>query len=418
MADDDMADDDQASVDRPAWQQIALVDARTGEAFTLADYGDKPVFVEPFATWCSNCRRQLGNVQQAYAELGDEAVFVALSVEPNIGNEALVDYADKEGFGYTFAAMPPEMLQELAGSLRPDGVQPAGHAALHHLAGRLDHGLVDRLRSAGSDRRAASLCGLGPERLRDRYLPGSVDFREGLTQLPRSAPAIHHRNIETTASMNEYLQAFLLGNAAILTNVCMLPLYPGLIAFMAGTGTGGKSARWIGVLVLAGVLSLMLVIGWLLYVLQASFGAVLPWLLPAIYIVVAVLGVLMLTGRNPFRRLSMSQAPVLRNPYLSAYAYGLMLAPMTLPCVGPVVLSAFLLGAGSTQALADSLLYFLAFGLGFGWPLIVLPLLAQPFQRQFTSWTTSHYRLLTAVSGALLLAIGVAGFALEVVPNL
>lgn len=218
--------------------------------------------------------------------------------------------------------------------------------------------------------------------------------------------------------MNELIQAFILGNAAILTNVCMLPLYPGLIAFMAGTGTGGRSMRWIGVLVLAGVLSLMLVIGWLLYVLQASFGAVLPWLLPLIYLVVGAMGVLMLTGRNPFHKLSMSQAPVLSNPYLSAYAYGLLLAPMTLPCVGPVVLSAFLLGAGGTQELVDSLLYFLAFGLGFGWPLIVLPFLAQPFQRQFTRWTTSHYRLLTAISGALLLAIGVAGFALEVVPNL
>ena len=217
--------------------------------------------------------------------------------------------------------------------------------------------------------------------------------------------------------MNEWVQAFLLGNAAILTNVCMLPLYPGLIAFLAGTGASGRPMRWLGALVLAGVLSLMLVIGWLLYVLQASFGAVLPWLLPVIYVVVGALGVLMLTGRNPFRRLSMTQAPLLRNRYLSAYAYGLLLAPMTLPCVGPVVLSAFLLGAGSTQELANSLLYFLAFGLGFGWPLVVLPLVAQPFQRQFTQWTTRHYRLLTAVSGALLLAIGVAGFALEVLPN-
>ena len=34
--------------------------------------------------------------------------------------------------------------------------------------------------------------------------------------------------------MNELLQAFVLGNTAILTNVCVLPLYPGLIAFLAG----------------------------------------------------------------------------------------------------------------------------------------------------------------------------------------
>jgi thiol-disulfide isomerase/thioredoxin len=103
-----------ATVERPAWQQIQLTNARTGEPFTLADYAGKTVFVEPFATWCSNCRRQLGNVTQAQAQLGENVVFVALSVEANIGDDVLARYADNEGFDLIFAAMPPEMLQELA----------------------------------------------------------------------------------------------------------------------------------------------------------------------------------------------------------------------------------------------------------------------------------------------------------------
>jgi cytochrome c-type biogenesis protein len=91
---------------------------------------------------------------------------------------------------------------------------------------------------------------------------------------------------------------------------------------------------------------------------------------------------------------------------------------MTLPCAGPIVVSAFLLGAGSFSGLADGLLYFLAFGLGFGWPLVVIPLMATPFQRQFTRWTTHNYLTLTRVSGLLLVAIGLFGIATEVVPNL
>ena len=221
--------------------------------------------------------------------------------------------------------------------------------------------------------------------------------------------------------MHELLQAFLLGNAAILTNICILPLYPGLIAFLAGNAgneRAQRATRWLGLLVLAGVLTLMLVVGWLLYVLQASFGEILPIVLPSIYGLVIVMGVLMLTGRNPFRRLSTSQAPLLRNPYLTAYLYGLLLGPMTLPCAGPIVLSAFLLGASSFTQLANSLLYFLAFGLGFGWPLVLLPLLTQPFQRQFTQWTTRYYGALTVASGVLLVLIGVVGIAVEVAPNL
>ena len=70
--------------------------------------------MEPFATWCTNCRQQLGYVRQVYSELGDDVVFITLSVEPNIANEALAKYADDAGFDWIFAAMPPDMLRDLA----------------------------------------------------------------------------------------------------------------------------------------------------------------------------------------------------------------------------------------------------------------------------------------------------------------
>ncbi|NJR12622.1 hypothetical protein HC776_01690 [bacterium] len=49
--------------------------------------------------------------------------------------------------------------------------------------------------------------------------------------------------------MNHYVEAFLLGNTAILTNVCLLPLYPGLIAFLAGSAANTPNqhvSRWLG----------------------------------------------------------------------------------------------------------------------------------------------------------------------------
>ena len=53
----------------------------------------------------------------------------------------------------------------------------------------------------------------------------------------------------------ELARQFVLGNQAILTNVCMLPLYPGLIAFLAGNVNNEKAQRatnWLGIIVLAG----------------------------------------------------------------------------------------------------------------------------------------------------------------------
>jgi cytochrome c-type biogenesis protein len=219
--------------------------------------------------------------------------------------------------------------------------------------------------------------------------------------------------------MEQLLQAFILGNGAILTNVCLLPLYPGLIAFLAGNAKqqNKKATGWLGLVVLLGVLSMMTLVAFLLFILKKSFGSVLPWLLPIIYSLVFVLGVMMLFGFNPFNRLSSLQSPIFKNPFISAYVYGLLLGPMTLPCTGPIILSAFLL-SGSTALFVSQLLYFLAFGLGFGWPLVVLPLVAAPFQKRTTQWLTQNYKLLTRISGIMLLLIGLYGFWKEVIPNI
>lgn len=102
------------------WQNIGLVNVKTAESFTLADFKGKAVFVEPMATWCSNCRRQLNNLMAAKAQLNtseideeNEYVFVALSIEGNLANERLAQYAQKEGFEFTFAVASEELIREL-----------------------------------------------------------------------------------------------------------------------------------------------------------------------------------------------------------------------------------------------------------------------------------------------------------------
>ena len=97
------------------WQTIALTNARTGEPFTLADFAGKTVFVETMATWCPNCREQLSNVKSAAARANSETtVFVAISVETDLPPATLAQYADDNGFDWTFAVATPEMVQALA----------------------------------------------------------------------------------------------------------------------------------------------------------------------------------------------------------------------------------------------------------------------------------------------------------------
>lgn len=214
--------------------------------------------------------------------------------------------------------------------------------------------------------------------------------------------------------MGEYLEAFVLGNAAILGNVCLLPLYPGLVALLAsrsmGDGADERPARWLGAVVLAGVLTTMTGVAAVLSLVNRAFADVLPFVLPVAFGLVAVLGVLMILDRNPLQRIGTSQAPVLRSPAASAFLYGAALAPMTLPCTGPVILSAFVLGGlGGAGELAEGIAYFVAFGLGFGWPLVLLPLLTGGVQRRFTRFLTRHHRAVNVASGVLLIGVAAVG---------
>lgn len=99
-----------------SWQSLPLTDARTGATFTLADFAGKTVYVEPMATWCTNCRNQMNVIRdQVRAQVDPEqVVFVSLSVETTLAPETLAAYTATHGYDWTFAVMSQELLQELA----------------------------------------------------------------------------------------------------------------------------------------------------------------------------------------------------------------------------------------------------------------------------------------------------------------
>jgi cytochrome oxidase Cu insertion factor (SCO1/SenC/PrrC family) len=116
---------------RPDWHTLPLVDARTGQTFTLADLDGKTVYVEPMATWCTNCRGQMGLIRdQVLAQLDPErTVLVGLSVETDLPPEKLAAYVDAQGFSWTFAVMTPELLQALSSQF---GLTVANPPAIPH----------------------------------------------------------------------------------------------------------------------------------------------------------------------------------------------------------------------------------------------------------------------------------------------
>lgn len=188
---------------------------------------------------------------------------------------------------------------------------------------------------------------------------------------------------------------------------CLLPLYPGFLAYLsanAGALAGRRAAGILGLLVLLGVLTTMVALGLVLFAASAPIGRVASYLIPVIDGFLLVLGILLLAGRNPFNRLPGMRVPLVANPYGQAWIYGVMLGPLALPCAGPFLAALLAVSVGVADG-ATALITFLVFGLGFGLPLVVLSLLAGARQRQVVGFVVRHHRAIEVIAGVTLIAV-------------
>ncbi len=135
--------------------------------------------------------------------------------------------------------------------------------------------------------------------------------------------------------MNNVALTSLLLGLLTTTSPCILPLYPGFLAYLSSQNELGQQKYFLGFFVLGGVLTMMLALGGLIALLAVPVGSVLVYLIPLADLLILFLGILLLLNRNPFKTLPQIQLPVLRHPYGNAYAYGLLYGPIALPCSGP-----------------------------------------------------------------------------------
>jgi cytochrome c-type biogenesis protein len=207
--------------------------------------------------------------------------------------------------------------------------------------------------------------------------------------------------------MDTILTSLTLGLLAT-TSPCVLPLYPGFLAYISGgqEGLAGKRGRYfLGAFVLVGVLTMMLTLGGIIALLSVSVGRALSLVIPLADLTIITLGVLLLLNVNPFKRLPQIQVPVLSHPFINAFIYGLLYGPIALPCSGPLVVGIFALSLTTAEAF-NKLNIFFWFGMGFGLPLLALSFLSGASQRWITRQFAQRARLINLVSGLLLLAVG------------
>ena len=193
---------------------------------------------------------------------------------------------------------------------------------------------------------------------------------------------------------------------------CLIPLYPAFLAFLTGasgvepgSGEARRISGFLGLAVLIGLLTSMLLIGLLVLAASLPMSEILGFAIPAIDLLLIALGIMLLAGVNPFLRLPQVRVPGTRGPLSQAYVYGFLLGPLALPCAGPFLIALLAIAVGAVES-AGALATFVVYGFGFGLPLLLLSVLARARQDSVVRFLARHHRAIEIVSGLLLIGAG------------
>jgi cytochrome oxidase Cu insertion factor (SCO1/SenC/PrrC family) len=114
------------SVSTPAWFDMELTDAQTGETFTINDFAGKVVLLETMAIWCPNCAVQGNEVRNLHKLLEgqDDLISVTLDVDFNEDQASLKEYVGEFGFDWRFAVAPLEVARALGNLYSAEYLNP------------------------------------------------------------------------------------------------------------------------------------------------------------------------------------------------------------------------------------------------------------------------------------------------------
>jgi thiol-disulfide isomerase/thioredoxin len=101
-------DGNQQAQESGDWRSTELEDVRSGETFTVDSF-EKPVVVQSFAVWCSNCQRQ----SEELTNLDDSVIRVGLNTDTNENTEKVHQHADDNGFDWRFAVASTDLVDSL-----------------------------------------------------------------------------------------------------------------------------------------------------------------------------------------------------------------------------------------------------------------------------------------------------------------
>ena len=208
----------------------------------------------------------------------------------------------------------------------------------------------------------------------------------------------------------DFLNSFILGLLTPLTAVCVLPLYPGFLAYLANQfssdekGIRGRYAMF-GFIITLGVILFMLLLGLIFTtILQVSLTKVIGIVSPIAFGILGIISIFLIFDFDLSRFLPKVKVPAVKNPVINALIYGFFFGAIVVPC-NPGFIGAFFARAFIFTNFLDSMLNFILFGFGLGFPLLLFSLISANWSERIIGFLTSKKRLINLIAGIVMLII-------------
>ncbi len=206
--------------------------------------------------------------------------------------------------------------------------------------------------------------------------------------------------------------AFVLGLLTPLTAACVLPLYPGFLAYLSNQlskeGSGKGTLILFGTVITSGVILFMFLLGLVFTtILQVSLTSVIGVVSPVAFGLLFFISLLLIFNIDVGRFLPKAKSRTgFRSPWLNAFSFGFFFGAIVVPC-NPAFIAVLFTRSISTIGFIENILSFLSFGIGMGFPLLAFSFISTAKSAAIIGYLTLHKRWINLIAGVLMLIISV-----------
>tara|TARA_Y100000310_G_C20615602_1_gene780449 strand:- start:523 stop:1191 length:669 start_codon:yes stop_codon:yes gene_type:complete len=219
--------------------------------------------------------------------------------------------------------------------------------------------------------------------------------------------------------ISDFFSSFVLGLLTPLTAVCVLPLYPGFLAFLSSKfseDVSKKTYALLGVVISLGVIGFMLTFGLLFTtLLQESLTKWINIISPIAFVVLGIISLTLILDYDFGRFIPKPKTSVSGNPLRSAFIFGFFFGAIVLPC-NPGFIALFLARSVLASSFVNSMANFLSFGLGLSFPLLLFSLVTAEYSSKIIDFFTRWKSWINRIAGVVML--GISGYYLVFVFNI